>query len=142
MISELKWMKMESEFLPTEDDVKKTEDKLNFKFPKDFIEIMMENDGASPSIRTFDVDNDEDCVNNLLSFDEESIQSILYAYDVICNRGNKNIYPIARDPFGNYICYKKTASGDTQVVFWNHENPEKIVKLCDSFSDFLNLLYE
>ncbi len=142
MNNKLKWIKIESKYLPTEDDIKRTENELNFIFPKDFIEVMKENDGASPSIRTFDIENDEDCVNNLLSFDEASVQSILYAYGVICSRGNKNIYPIARDPFGNYICYEKTDSGNTQIVFWDHEKPKKIVKLCEGFSDFLNLLYE
>ena len=141
-MNKLNWIKIESTYLPTEEDMKKTENKLDFQFPSDYIEVMKEYDGAFPDVRTFDLEEDEDCVNNLLSFDETSKQSILFAYEVVCGRGNKNLYPIARDPFGNYICYEKMDSDKTGIVFWDHENPQKAEKICDSFSEFLNLLYE
>lgn len=141
-MSKIVWNKFDSDYLPTDEDIENVEKKIGFKFPKDYIDIMKKNDGAYPSIRTFDVLDDEDCINNLLSFDETDIQSIVFAYNAVSGRGVKNVYPIARDPFGNYLCYKKIKSNNSKIVFWNHEKPKKIIEVCDSFSEFLEILYE
>ena len=136
------WNKFDSDYLPTDEEIESVEKKIGFKFPKDYIEVMKKNDGAYPSIRTFDIRDDEDCINNLLSFDESDAQSITFAYNVVLERGIKNVYPIARDPFGNYVCYKKINSHNSKIVFWNHEKPKKLIELCDNFSEFLEMLYE
>lgn len=134
------WKKYENNYLPTEQDIRRVEEKLGFTFPNDFIDIMKENDGGYPNMHTFELLDDEECINNLLSFDESDKQSILFAYNVVCRRGIKNLFPIARDPFGNYICYKKMGLNNCKIVFWNHEDSEEI-ELCDNFSEFLNMLY-
>lgn len=138
----MEWIKTESDYLPSDEDIRQLEEKLGFSFPEDYIKIMKQYDGAYPSIRTFDLPDDEDCMNNLLSFDETNSQSIMFAYKIIVERGVNNLIPIARDPFGNYICYKKDTDTKLKIVFWDHENPENTIELCDNFSEFLGMLYE
>lgn len=140
-MKKITWKKYENDFLPSERDIQRIEEKIDFTFPNDFIDIMKENDGGYPDICTFELLDDEDCINNLLSFDESDKQSIVFAYSVLCRYGIKNLIPIARDPFGNYICYKKMELNNSKIVFWDHEAPDKIIDLCGSFSEFLNMLY-
>ena len=141
-MTEIEWNKFDGEYLPTDEDIQNVEKKIGFEFPKDFIEVMKMNDGACPSVRAFDMLDDESCINNLLSFDESAVQSIIFAYHVVQGRGLKNVYPIARDPFGNYLCYKKCKFNKLKIVFWNHEKPKKTTELCHTFSEFLDMLHE
>ena len=49
---------------------------------------------------------------------------------------DKKYFPFADTDFGDYYCFDLT---DEKVVFWSHET-DSIHKICDSFSDFLNLI--
>ena len=51
---------------------------------------------------------------------------------------DKDLLPIADDPFGNLICYKFTGENG-RIVFWDHETDE-IDDVADSFSELLSKL--
>ena len=72
----------------------------------------------------------------ILSFnkDEEDTDTVFTALEVI---KDKNLFPFAIDPFGNYICMDLA---DEEVVFWNHETGE-ISTTGKNIDDFLESLY-
>ena len=85
--------------------------------------------------------------NNLLTFDLDSEYSILKIFSTLKSRLVEKVFPFARDPFGNYICFDYRSGGDPTIVFWEHEaasidNDSAISKVCDSFSELLDMLEE
>ncbi|MDW8364026.1 MAG: SMI1/KNR4 family protein [Myxococcales bacterium] len=51
-------------------------------------------------------------------------------------RGAWRLVPFARDPFGNFFCFRCGAHGPDAVVFWEHETGS-VETICKTFSDLL-----
>lgn len=114
---------------------------LKIKFPKEYKTIVLEYNGASPEVNTFDTDKTKGRVAEyLLSFSLEEKMNIIETYEILKDRLPNNIIPVISDPFGNYICFDFTKNNVISVVFWNHEN-NSIERVSDSFNDFIQSLY-
>ena len=50
----------------------------------------------------------------------------------------ENAYPVAWAEGGNYVLVDERRNGE--VYFWDHEQPETILKIADSFGGFLSML--
>lgn len=125
----------------------KIEEFFNVKFPKDYVEIVMENDGAYPIPNRFNINGSEEVFNNLLSFDENDSSYIVDVFNDVKDRLLDSIIPIAEDPFGNLICFDYRTNNQPSIVFWDHEKAfyDKnlaISDLCDSFNKLLFMLHE
>ena len=95
----------------------------NLSLPEDLIVCLKDNNGGRPNRKTFDTDRSKGhMIKTLLSF----------------NHGEFDLVPFASDPFGNFICYDDSR-GD--IVLWLHET-NRMEKISDSFTNFLNMLYE
>ena len=57
--------------------VNKIEMQIGFRFPKDFIEMVMLYDGGYPLLNRIIIDGNEEVFNNLISFDEDDESYIL-----------------------------------------------------------------
>ncbi|MFD1425200.1 SMI1/KNR4 family protein [Laceyella tengchongensis] len=60
-------------------------------------------------------------------------------------QGSIELVPFADDPAGNFICfdYRTLVAGEPIVVFFYHKrDKDNIKKIADSFSQFLEMLYE
>jgi len=127
--------------------IEKVESILGVKFPNDYIEIVIENDGGYPKPNRFDLNGNEEVFNNLLSFEEEDYSNIINSYNDIKGRLIEKIIPFAEDPFGNMICFDYRDNNQPVVVFWEHEtafnDKEAAIKyICSTFSDLMSILHE
>ncbi|WP_250675813.1 SMI1/KNR4 family protein [Paraclostridium ghonii] len=125
----------------------KVENMFDVKFPKDYIEIVMKNDGGYPNPNRFDLNGNEEVFNNLLSFDKEDCSNIIDNYNDVKNRLIEKIIPFAEDPFGNLICFDYRNNEHPVIVFWEHEkafNDKELAisYLCNSFTELLLILHE
>lgn len=125
----------------------KIEEFFNIKFPKDYVETVIENDGAYPIPNRFNINGSEEVFNNLLSFDENDSSYIVDVFNDVKDRLLDRIIPIAEDPFGNLICFDYRTNNKPSIVFWEHEKAfyDKhlaINALCDSFNKLLFMLHE
>ncbi|WP_143318605.1 SMI1/KNR4 family protein [Clostridium sp. HBUAS56017] len=127
--------------------ISKVENTFGVKFPKDYIEIVMKNDGGYPKPNRFNLNGNGEVFNNLLSFDEEDCSNMIETYNDVNDRLLEKIIPFAEDPFGNLICFDYRNNEQPTVVFWEHEkafnNKENAISfICNTFSDLLNMLHE
>jgi len=127
--------------------IEKVESILGVKFPNDYIEIIIKNNGGYPKPNRFNLNGNEEVFNNLLSFDEEDCSNIINTYNDTKDRLIEKIIPFAEDPFGNMICFDYRNNNQPVIVFWEHEiafnDKEKAIKyICNSFSDLLSILHE
>ena len=127
--------------------ISNVETMLGVKFPKDYIEIAMTNDGGYPKPNRFDFNDNEEVFNNLLSFDEEDYSNIINTYNDIKDRLIEKVIPFAEDPFGNMICFDYRNNEQPVVIFWEHEKAfndkeSAISYLCDTFTELMLMLHE
>ncbi|WP_297425756.1 SMI1/KNR4 family protein [Clostridium sp.] len=127
--------------------ISKVEKKLYVKFPKDYIEMVMKNDGGYPKPNRFNLNGNEEVFNNLLSFDEEDCSNIINTYNDVSDRLVEKIIPFGEDPFGNLICFDYRNNDQPIVVFWEHERAfndkeSAITYVCDSFNELLLMLHD
>ena len=113
---------------------------IGFRFPKDFIEMVMLYDGGYPLLNRIIIDGNEEVFNNLISFDEDDESYILDIISDIEDFEETNLVPIAEDPFGNLFCYFYDEN-EVYIVFWNHENSSQIKFICKTFTELLELLH-
>ncbi|MGE7856262.1 MULTISPECIES: SMI1/KNR4 family protein [Bacillus] len=131
----------------TDKQIKQLEQNLGVKFPNDFIECVQKYDGGYPTPDTFTIPNqDENSLNNLLTVDSNRKYSILETYNHTKDRLPNKIYPFARDPFGNLLCfdYRNNPISPT-IVFWDHEEEEIEVAtspVCSTFTELLDSLHD
>lgn len=145
-MNNIKWIGLKEKEI-TDEHVQQVEKYLGIKFPNDFINCIKKYDGGYPLPHTFNIQGQgADVFNKLLTFDLESKHSILQVYEDVKDRLINKIYPFARDPFGNLLCfdYRNDPQSPT-VVFWDHEEEEveeAIFPVCSSFTELLDSLYE
>ena len=141
----MKWIIVDQ--LKENSSIEKVEKIWNIKFPKNFIVIVEENNGASPEKDAFDSEVSKERVfNRLLNFNSDSKENILKTYEWIKDRLPKKVYPFANDSFGNYICFDYIKGDIPKIVFANYETgkTEKnfgIENVSDTFEEFLEKLY-
>ena len=126
--------------------IRKTEELLGIKFPKDYVECVLENNEGTPTPDAFDLEGRDTAVfGRLLSHDPNSPTYIVSFYHAIQDRLPEEVYPFAEDPFGNFICFDyRQDKKNPSIVFWDHEKPDhkNIFPVCSSFTVLLNKLYE
>ena len=112
--------------------------KYCYMLPEDLKECIVKNNAGVPSLSTLDLgENKEMVFGGLLSFNEGDVDSI---YDYISlfetddGKGLK-MFPFALDPAGNFFCIE-----NGKVVFYDHEM-DKTTVICNTFTEFLNMLY-
>lgn len=145
MLENIIWK--ESNGKVSEQEIKSVEMKLKIKFPKNYVDIVSQNDGGYPFPNRFKVKENEEIINNLLSFKVDEDSNIMDVFEDVSDRLIEGVVPIAEDPFGNLICFDFRLDKEATIVFWNHEKEEVdvesvITNICDSFTDLLNMLYE
>jgi len=129
----MKWFSIKK--LESEDLIHEYEEKVNYKFPNDFIICVKENNGGYPELENFNTENNIEVFNRLYSFNKNDRTSIWNDFDWCGHEEMKNKYVVfACDPFGNQICFDKT---NNEIVFLNHEKLS-VQKVADCFSDFIN----
>jgi cell wall assembly regulator SMI1 len=122
--------------------IKTVEKQWGIKFPDDFVECVLKNDGASPEPSAFNFEGKRGAsFGFLLSFRPDNEIYILDVYNRIKKALPKSVFPFADDPAGNFICfdYRQDPTGP-KVVFWDHEW-DKVIPVCDRFTDLINKLY-
>jgi len=99
----------------------------------EFIDFVRENDGAEPETNIFRIDaGNESGVNGFIP-----MCKIAEEMRHIENLPEKS-FPIAWAEGGNYVLINQAAGGG--VFFWDHERPDNLIRLTDSFFAFLELL--
>lgn len=131
----------------TNEGIQAVEQYFNIKLPKDFVVCVKKYDGGYPDPKVFNVPGqDENVFSDLLTLHIEDEYSIVQNYNSVKDRLVSKIYPFARDPFGNLLCfdYRNNPASPT-IVFWDHEeeNMEKaIYPVCSTFTELLNSLHD
>ena len=101
--------------------------------PSELKELIIEGNGATPEKYNFMVGNVERVLGAILSFNKNE-QDTDTVYTALKAIENKNLFPFAIDPFGNYICLDLSSG---EIVFWNHETG-----VVDSTGKQLNAFFE
>ncbi len=125
----------------------KTEAFFNIKFPMDYTECVIQNDGGYPKPNRFKLNGNEEIFNNLLSFDEEDESGIINTYKAVEDGLLAQVVPFAEDPFGNLLCFDYRNSHEPVIVFWDHEKAFNnkdmaVTSVCGSFTKLLSLIHE
>jgi hypothetical protein len=98
----------------------------------DFIDFVRENDGAEPETNIFRIDaGNESGVTGFIP-----MCKIVEEMRHIENLPEKS-FPIAWAEGGNYVLINQAGGA---VFFWDHERPDMLIRLGDSFLAFLELL--
>ncbi len=131
----------------TKNNINKVEKYFKIKFPTDYSDFILKNNGGKPLKKYFKTkDKKEHILESLISLiSTKDSQSLIKTYLNVSDRLPKKIIPIGLDPFGNFICFDFNQSSPS-ICFWDHEiafkNPSKsIIKIASSFTEFLNSLY-
>lgn len=111
------------------------ETKYNVSFPSDLKSILKEYNNGRPSLKIFDSETSKEHeFKKLLSFNASDTENI---YDFMnADRIAKGFVPFANDPAGNLI-----GLYNGEIYYWLSEL-EQVEFLADSFTEFLNKLYD
>ena len=150
-------LKIQNSNLPLNtNEITKFEKSIKLHLPRDYKNFLCEYNGGQPNMRTFDFMGDSNDGSNVDSFfginHPLEIQSIEYILRVFSHRIPKELFPIARDSYGNIICLCIQGANLGRVYFWDHENEqmdptkgpwwENIYLVANSFTEFLGGLYK
>lgn len=106
------------------------ENKSGLVLSESFKNFALKHDGARPEVNTFRINEKNECgVNRFIP-----ISQILSESKYIENLPD-GVYPVAWAEGGNYVLLNQVADG--QVLFWDHEIPEDMVKIAESFDLFI-----
>lgn len=125
----------------TDSMIETVEKKLQVKFPEDFLGIIKKYDGGYPEPDQITVNGREEAVNNLVSFLEEDPCYIIDIFEETEFFSEMNLIPVAEDGMGNLYCYD-FADGKSKIVFWDAEIPTKKEFVCNTFTEFIEMLHE
>ena len=118
----------------TLDKIQFVEKKYSIKLPHDLVNLILEYNNGRPEKSLFLVAGKERVFKKLLSYNKEDRENI-YPYIDVLTMVKPNLYPIASDPSGNFICLY-----DGKIVFWEHE-ASKIQFICETMSELVEMLY-
>ena len=119
-------------------EVEVVEIKYHFELPDDLRKCLTEHNAGVPSLSTLDFGKNKGMVlGGLLSFNKDDADSFYDYVDLFEQKDGKGLkmFPFALDPAGNFFCVK-----DNKIVFYNHET-DQTVMICETFTQFLNMLY-
>lgn len=118
MRKDLEWEYADREV--SENEVEESGRQLGFHLPKDYIDCVKINGGASVLREEFNVGNVERCFGSLFSFDKKSSKYIVQKYELYKPMLPKKVFPIANDPAGNLICldYKNNIDNPIVLFLW------------------------
>ena len=130
-----------------DEKIKQVENTFAIKFPSDFKKCVKDCNAGYPKPGCFYIGFKGETFNNLLTFDLDSEYSILKIFSTLKSRLVEKVFPFARDPFGNYICFDYRSGSNPTIVFWEHETASidkvsAITKVCNSYSELLDMLEE
>ncbi|QYK68732.1 SMI1-KNR4 cell-wall [Paenibacillus sp. S02] len=90
--------------LVTREEVEQVETDLGVKFPLDYIECVLENNGAHVNPELFDVEGKEKVFGTLITYDKDDDEFILNVFNDYNDTLPEKVIPFAFDPAGNLIC--------------------------------------
>ncbi|MGG4444939.1 SMI1/KNR4 family protein [Brevibacillus sp. HB1.4B] len=148
-------------------DIEEVEAALGVRFPKDFVECMLENNEGCPVPCVFDYEEGEGKVFHTFYSLSSKVGSyyILTAHEDLKDCVPDGVIPIGYDAAGNYICfdYSNGKHAEPIVVFVHHEfliteedlyegeieeksleewQRDAISPVAETFTEFLSKLYE
>lgn len=123
---------------------------LEGKLSKEYREFLLQYNGGKPDPCDFDLADDSSCIQEFYKLNSvNNWDDLLEIYRTFKGRIPKTLLSIACDPGGNQICLAISGRDFGKVFFWDHEKEnlsnaeaDQLEKIADSFSDFLNCLYE
>jgi hypothetical protein len=114
-------------------DIADFEQKFGESLPPDFLVFLQENDGSEPETNIFKIGTaNESGVNGFIP-----IKEIAEEMQKIENLPTRS-FPVAWAEGGNYVYINQALNG--AVFFWDHELPDNLIRLSDSFFSFLESL--
>jgi SMI1-KNR4 cell-wall len=125
------------------------EEKVGINLPPDYRQYLLKYNGGSPVPSDFNIPN-----HGMNSIDEmfgihngPKYLSLESNFETYKNRIPHGLLPIANDNFGNILCIGFLGEAKGQIYFWDHEECDDgdwsdIVRISDSFTSFLNSLFE
>jgi len=124
--------------------------KYSLTLPDDYKKFLLEHNGGAPVPSTNKIP--ETFVQWIYGIqDEENWASLEWNIEIYDERMPSNTLPIASDPGGNQFLLSLRPDTYGEIWFWDHENEsdtnakdyfDNIRKSANSFSDFINDLYE
>ncbi|ETT34058.1 SMI1/KNR4 family protein [Paenibacillus sp. FSL P4-0338] len=137
-----KWINGEE--LHDETLIKLVENNFGVKFPEDYKRCIQLYNGGYPEPNCFDMnDGEQGVLNNLLSFTNDNLNITMF-YDFEEETSIAGLVPIARDPFGNLLCFDyRLKVQSPEIIFYDHEEigEDAIIPVCSTFTELLNGLY-
>ncbi|KMQ59757.1 hypothetical protein ACM40_16705 [Chryseobacterium sp. BLS98] len=141
----MKWLYKKE--LKDTNSIQKVEEILGIKFPSDYINVVLENNAATPSPNTIDTNRQVGkAFGELLNFNLDSEENIISLYQELKNKIPEKVYPITMDPGGNFLCYDfRSNENNPTIVRWDHEqkfiveDKEIIIEDHEKESDYYNL---
>lgn len=115
--------------------------KYGVKLPKTVKELIEKYNGGRPSKKCFDTDIHKECVfKTLLSYNPKDIETIYKVYKEGSDTKfiEMKLYPIASDPFGNFICVD-LKQGENIVLL--RMETLAVEKIADNLTEFIKGLY-
>jgi hypothetical protein len=117
----------------SQNDVAALQRKLGEPLASEFLEFVAQNDGAEPETNIFKIGKtNESGVNGFIP-----VKEIVSEMPRIENLPGRS-YPVAWAEGGNFVFINQAVGG--AVFFWDHEQPDSIVRLAGNFRSFLELL--
>lgn len=124
--------------------IDKYEQKIGYRFPKDFRRCVLEHNGAYMEPDGFDTDKTNGrAIGPLFSFNPDDIENIwdlgAESFEIIDEFAGlmRNYVPFADSPNGDAICFDRR---DDSIVYVDHETLD-VEYVAPSFQAFLDKLY-
>lgn len=117
------------------------QENFNIVFPKEYKDIVLHNDGATPYPRIIN----GTFINNFIPVNPEETYNISKSCETLKSNIPTNVIPFAQDAFGNYFCFDfRKNKSNPSILFYDHEtdNSDSLSFICNSFLEFLELLEE
>jgi cell wall assembly regulator SMI1 len=136
---------------PTLEQISRLEEALGHELPNDYKDFQIRENGGKPSLNGIKLPLETLLNGTVLSY-LHGINHAYAAYTVsearrrVNGELGANFIPIGEDPAGNYFVMNLSPAEHGAVYFWNRDAFEDeadaaMVKIAESFSDFINLLY-
>ena len=131
--------------------VTEVENLLQVRFPEDFIIYAQQYHGGFPDKTEFNFTNVDGTkglsgFDELLSFNTQRSNYIVEIYNSLSQSYfPKGIIPFGGEASGNYVCFDyRNNPAKPFIVLWQHDKhvSESVIYVADSFTDFLQMLYE
>ena len=120
------------------------EARLDVRFPEDYLAVIREHQGMTPTPNSFPFgDGFETALNVLLQVEPDSPGgSLLAAQEALSMSDAPDGLVVAVDPGGSAICFDFRGEADVPtIVILDHEvNPASPLPVADTFTAFLQLL--